>query len=378
MTIVSDPRAVGEVSRRSKWIAILRRPAVLIGLVDLALLLLFGVLSPNNVFFTVSNFSDMALDGAQTVLIAVGTCMLLGAGELDVSLGANVVLSSILGAKVTVALIGKPVGVITPVYPHLALGIAIGAVVSIVSGVAFGFINGLLVTRLRINSFITTLATMGIGTGIALVMTQGTNVAGVPTQMQTDFGVLKIGNAVPAPAIVTAIFAVIIWFVLTKTRFGLRSLAVGSSRQAAVRAGIKSRRIITALFCIGGLACGIAGVMDYSRFGTTDVGGHTTDALSAVAGVVIGGGAIFGGKISVPGAVLGALLSVILATGLVILGLNPFYQDIAVGAVLLLAVYVRARSDQPEEQDEGRRRRRRVERVQAVAAEPTFTGGGEG
>lgn len=356
----------------SPLLVLIRRPAFLICLVDIALIVLFSLLSPNHVFFTVNNFSNMALDGSQAVLLAVGTAMLLGSGEIDVSLGANVVLSSIFGARATVALAGT--ATTTGTYPNLGLAVAAGIAVAVVTGVVFGFINGWLVARLRINSFITTLATLGIGTGLGLVLTRGSNVSGIPTQLQTYFGVYDIGGIIPAPAIVTVVAAIIIWFVLEKTRFGLRSLAIGSSREAAIRAGIKSRRIMIVLFCLGGAAAGLAAVMDYSRFSTTNVGGHTTDALQAVAGVVIGGGAIFGGKVSIPGAVFGALLAVILSTGLVILGLDPFYQQIAVGVVLLLAVYVRARSDKPTEQDEGRRRRTRTDRVRAQSIEPTNKG----
>ena len=100
------------------------------------------------------------------------------------------------------------------------------------------------------------------------------------------------------------------------------------------------------LFVIVGFVAGICGVIDISRFATTNLSGHQTDALSAIAGAVIGGTSLFGGRISVPGAIFGAFLAVILQTGLVILGLQPFYQLIAIGTVLILAVFIRSRAVQ--------------------------------
>jgi ribose transport system permease protein len=150
----------------------------------------------------------------------------------------------------------------------------------------------------------------------------------------------------------------VIFLVITYTRFGMRTVSIGSSRQAAERAGLKIDRHLLALFMGVGLLGGVCGVIDLSRFATTNLSGHQTDALSAIAGAVIGGTSLFGGKISIPGAVFGALLAVILQTGLVILGLAPFYQQIAIGGVLIVAVFLRGRAI--ERTGAGPRRRRAV------------------
>jgi ribose transport system permease protein len=135
----------------------------------------------------------------------------------------------------------------------------------------------------------------------------------------------------------------VLWFVMAKTRFGLRTVAIGSSRDAATRAGLKTSLHVLALFVLMGALAGVAGVIDLSRFSTTNLSGHQTDALSAIAGAVIGGTSLFGGRVSIVGAVFGAILASILETGLVIQGLDPFYQLIAVGVVLIVAVYIRGR-----------------------------------
>jgi ribose transport system permease protein len=204
-------------------------------------------------------------------------------------------------------------------------------------------VNGLIVTRMRVNSFITTLGTLGIGTGIALVVTGGTNLEDVPPGFQTDFGVKNVFWQVPAPVLVALVIIAVLWFVMAKTRFGLRTVAIGSSREAATRAGLKTSLHVLILFVLMGALAGVAGVIDLSRFSTTNLSGHQTDALSAIAGAVIGGTSLFGGRVSIVGAVFGAILASILETGLVIQGLDPFYQLIAVGVVLIVAVYIRGR-----------------------------------
>jgi ribose transport system permease protein len=328
-------------------------PAFWIALIDVALMLIFGAISPDHVFFNGTNFTNMALDSAQVVLIAVGIALLLGACELDISVGANVILSSVVGGKVMAALAATQEEAFEGTYPNLALALAVGIPAALATGCLFGLVNGLIVTRLRVNSFITTLGTLGIGTGLALVLTNGANIEFIPTPLQASFGVNTLFG-IPLPAIVTAVAVAVIWLLLVKTRFGLHTIAIGSSREAAARAGLPIDRHILLLFVILGLLAGIAGVMDLSRFATTNLAGHQTDALAAIAGAVIGGTALFGGAVSIPGAVFGAVLAVILQTGLVIQGLQPFYQLIAVGAVLIVAVYIRGR--QVEERKGGKAR----------------------
>ncbi|MGH7122475.1 MAG: ABC transporter permease [Acetobacteraceae bacterium] len=271
----------------------------------------------------------MALDGSESVLLCIGSAFLLGAGELDISIGANVILSSVVGGK-AMAAIGSP----------LAASL-IGAAACILCGAAVGAFNALVVTRLRVTSFITTLASLGIVTGIAYVLTNGYNISNVPLALQSDFGVAKLGGFLPYPALTALAFALVSWFVLSRTQFGLHTLALGSSREAAVRAGINVRRRLMALFMLAGGAAGVCGFIDLSRYASTNLSGHQTDALAAIAGAVIGGTNLFGGRISIAGAVFGALLAVILQDGLVVVGLAAFYQLIAVGIVLIAAVSVR-------------------------------------
>lgn len=328
---------------------LLRRPPLWVAVVDILAVLFFGLISPGHAFFHLSNFSDLALDASEIVLMSGGIALVLAAGEIDISIGSNLVLSSVVGAKVMVALAGTSQQVAAGTYPHLAVALLAGITASIVVGVVFGLVNGALVTWARINSFIVTLATLGAGLGLAEVLTGGLDVSYVPTPLASSFGLYNVGGFAPAPALVALAIVGILWYVLARTRFGLRTIALGSSRAAVTRVGIKTERHVLGIFAIAGLTAGIAAVIDVSRLSGTDISGHQTDALSAIAAVVIGGANLFGtdaGEVSIPGAVFGALLTVILQVGLVIQGLSTFYQPIIISAVLLVAVFVRRERDE--------------------------------
>lgn len=324
---------LGGLARR-----LLRSTPVAMALVVVALVLAFGALSPGGAFLRVSNLSTITLNVSVTMLLAVGVTLVMASGELDLSIGANVVLSSVVGAQVLVALSGAPEQVRVGDYPTLPLGIAAGTLAAVLTGAAFGALNGLLVTRLRVNSFIVTLGTMGIGTGLAYVLTGGTNVPHVPRLLQTGFGVERLFGVVPYPMIVVLVISGLLWHLLSSTRFGLRTLAIGSSREAAERAGIRVAPHLLALFTLMGALAGVAAVLDLTRFATTNVGGHQTTALAAIAAVVIGGTSLFGGRASVAGSMVASLIPVVLATGLVILGVQAFWQLIVVGVILIAAV----------------------------------------
>ncbi len=306
----------------------------------LGLIVIFGVLSPNGAFFRISNLTTMTLNVSVAMLLAVGITLVLGAGELDLSIGANVVLSSVVAAKVLVALAGSYDEVRIGEYPTLGLGLVVGSVAGVFTGAAFGVVNGLLVTRLRINSFIVTLGTLGIGTGLAFVLTSGTNVPYVPRVIQTGFGVQKLFGLVPYPMTIVLVISAVLWYTLHSTRFGLHTLAIGSSREAAERAGIRSSKHILILFIIMGALAGVAALLDLTRFATTNISGHQTTALAAIAAVVIGGTSLFGGRAMIAGSMVGSLIPVVLGTGLVILGVPSFYQLIVVGAILIVAVFI--------------------------------------
>jgi ribose transport system permease protein len=333
---VDDALDTRAIAAPPAWRRIAATTAFWVLLVDIVLILFFGLASRDQVFLTVANGQNIALSAAEAMILAVGFALLMGAGMFDLSLGANVVLSSVVGAKIIAAITGAAPGVTD--LQHETAAALLGLVACVAVGALVGAVNGIIVCFLRVNSLIATLGTMGVATGIAYVITNGGDVT-VPVSLQQSFGLSTIAW-VPLPAVVALIVALIAWLVLHFTRAGLRLLAIGSLRASAERAGLRVERFGFVLFTIVGAAVGLAGFIDIARFASTTVSGHQLDGLAAATAAVIGGTAIAGGRVSVTGAVLGALLAVVLQVGLVILGLQPFYQQIAVGVVLIVAVTV--------------------------------------
>jgi ribose transport system permease protein len=282
------------------------------------------------VFLSTLNLKSLLLSGTQGLLLALGLAMLLGAGKFDLSLGANLVLSSVLGALAMVGAVGAGFGV--------GATIALGLAACLLGGMAVGAVNGILVAHVGINSLIATLGVLGVGTGVALVLTgNGQDVTGFPVELQSGFG-LKTFGPFPAPFLVALVIALILWVVIRSTAYGRHTLAIGSSPLAAQRVGLQVNRHVFSLFVLGGALAGFAGFVDLAHYQSTVLSGHSNDALQAVAAVVIGGTALEGGRVSIIGTIWGVALAVILQNGLVIIGVASSYQLMAVGAVLILAV----------------------------------------
>ena len=161
-----------------------------------------------------------------------------------------------------------------------------------------------------------------------------------PAPLRDSFGAARdpILNRIPLPLILALIISLVFWWIMRKTRYGLHTLAIGSSSEAAARAGISVNRHLVKLFVMMGLLVGVAAMYDLVRYASTNVVGHQSDNLQAISAVVIGGTSLFGGVASVGGTLLGTLIPVMMSNGLIILGVPPFYQFIVVGLILIAAV----------------------------------------
>jgi len=228
---------------------------------------------------------------------------------------------------------------VTGDYASWGMAIAVGAIVCVACGVAFGLINGFFISIVGVNSLIATLGTTGIATGAALLVTSGTDIGNLPSQLQSGFGISTWGP-MPIPTLIALAIAVIMWAYFRYTKYGTHTLAVGSSRPAAERAGIKVKGLIIALAVSCGALAGLAGFMSLAQYGATTLTGHVNDPLAAITAVVIGGTLLEGGRVSIPGTIFGVALALILQAGLVIIGVQAFWQLAAIGAVLLLAVSI--------------------------------------
>lgn len=302
------------------------------GAIFLALVVLivgFWLASPNGAFLSSLNVRAMILAGSSVLVVAVGATFVLIAGQLDLSIGSVLVLSGVLGIKVMTSLVDAGTGD--------AIAIAAGCLVTLLVGLACGLVNGLLTVRLRIPSFIVTLGTLSIALGIAQLISVGPLSQQVPDAMNDTIGRGSL-LGIPYPAVIAIVVAFVGWLVLSQTTLGLAWYAVGSNREAARRAGLPIARLTILVFAIMGVCAGIAAIIDMSRFTTVSVAGYTNTALAAIAAVIIGGTSLFGGRGTITGTVVGTSIPVVLLSGLVILRVDPFWQNIVIGAMLIVAV----------------------------------------
>jgi ribose transport system permease protein len=279
-------------------------------------------------FATVFNFRNIAADASALLIIAVGMTFVIITAGIDLSVGSVVVFSGVIAAKVMLAIGGEGWGAILA-------GLAAG----LLAGLAWGVVNGVLVTKARVPPLIVTLGTLGMALGSALLITGGIDVRGVPLELTTTIGIGQLAG-VPYVVIIAAVVTAIGAVTLSQTRFGRYTYAIGSNAEAARRAGINVDRHLIKVYALSGFLAGMAGMVSLARFATTTIGGHSTDNLAAIAAVVLGGTSLFGGIGTVLGTLVGVFIPAVLQNGFVILGVQPFWQQVAVGAILIVAVYI--------------------------------------
>lgn len=278
-------------------------------------------------FIGVPNIRNMLLAGSIILLLAIGITYVIVTAGFDLSVGSVLVFSGVLSV-VAMRAVGAEG------WPAALLGL----VVALAAGAALGAINGALVAYADLNAIIVTLGTLGAALGLAQVVTGGQDLNDVPPVM-ADFGVDRV-LGVPLVVVVAALVALIAGIVLRSTAFGRHTYAIGSNKEAAVRAGIPVKRHLTTVYLISGLLAGLAGWLSLAVYGTTNIAGHSLDALSGATAALLGGASLFGGIGTVAGTVIGNAIPVVLASGLVIAGLQSFWQQAVTGVVLIGAVYL--------------------------------------
>jgi ribose transport system permease protein len=293
-------------------------------------------------FATVFNFRNIAADASGLLIIAVGMTFVIITAGIDLSVGSVLVFSGVIAGKVMLALGGQGWD-----------AIGAGLVAGLVAGTAWGVVNGVLITKARVPPLIVTLGTLGMALGSALLITGGIDVRGIPLQLTTTIGIGQLAG-VPYVVIIAAVVTAIGVIMLSMTRFGRYTYAIGSNAEAARRAGINVDRHLIKVYGLSGFLAGLAGMVSLARFATTTIGGHSTDNLAAIAAVVLGGTSLFGGIGTVLGTVVGVFIPAILQNGFVILGVQPFWQQVAVGAVLIVAVYIDQLKRRAQERGERR------------------------
>jgi ribose transport system permease protein len=299
-----------------------------IGLILVALILVFSALEYSS-FVSSSNARNIATDAAVLLVLATGMTYVIITAGIDLSVGAVLVFSGVVSVKAMNGVGGDNWGTI-----------AVGLVVALAAGFAWGVVNGFLIAKARIPPLIVTLGTLGMSLGAALLITGGVDERDVPFKLVDTIGSGRLFSEVPYLVIIAFAVALVFGVVLAATRFGRHTYAVGSNEEAARRAGIPVDRHLIKVYALAGTLSGLAGFLSVARFATTTIGGHDTDNLQSIAAVVIGGTSLFGGVGTMLGTVFGVFIPAVLQNGFVIVGVQPFWQQIAIGAVLIGAVYL--------------------------------------
>lgn len=303
-----------------------RSPVVWLLVALIALIAAFTALSPT-AFPTAFNVRSVLVDASVLLVLSVGQTFVIASAGIDLSVGAVLVFSGVLADTAMIAL-GGDTG-----------AILVGVLVSLGSGLAWGIANGLLVTKARIPPLIATLGTYGVAFGAAQIITNGNDMSGVPPALVATIGLGRLFGFMPWLVAIAAAVTVIGGVMLEMTRFGRHTLGVGSNPDASRRIGINVDRHLTQIYALAGLLSGLAGYLSLAQYATTTIQGHATDNLQSITAVVLGGTSLFGGVASVVGTTIGVFIPAVLQSGLVIVGMQPFWQEAAIGVVLLLAVY---------------------------------------
>ncbi len=329
---LADPSAElpddAEIPHLSRWQRIALGSTTSIFLILIAMIVVFSVLHSSE-FATVDNVRNLCTDASVLLVVSVGMTFVIITAGIDLSVGAVLVFSGVIAARLMNAVGGNGWGTIV-----------VGLVAALVAGLAWGILNGTLITKLRVPPLIVTLGSLGMAQGAALLITGGTDERTVPTKLVDTIGIGRLFGQIPYIVIIAAAVALVFGAILHFTRFGRYTYAVGSNVEAPRRAGISVDRHLIKIYALCGTLAGLAGFLSLARFSTTTLGGHSTDNLNAIAAVVLGGTSLFGGIGTVAGTVVGVFIPVVLQNGFVISGVQPFWQQVAVGAVLIAAVYL--------------------------------------
>lgn len=287
------------------------------------LIIFFSIVAPG--FLSWTNFLNVLRQMAVLAVAAFGSSFVIFSGGLDLSIGSNAALSGVLSAMAAREL-------------DFPGGAPISWVVGMLVGAAFGWINGTIVTRFHISPIIATLGTLTIGRGLALLLTGGVSLFGVPESFQGLGRGFIIPATLPIPVGIMIVLLIASWFALRRTKLGMYVYSIGGNEEAARLSGVPVRRVKTWVYVIGGATAGLAGVILASRLGSGQAASSEGLELSVITAIVLGGASIAGGTGRIGGTLAGVLIISLLANGMSILNVPPFWQRIVTGLALLLAV----------------------------------------
>jgi ribose transport system permease protein len=318
-------------SQLPEWVRrALRRNEAWTFAILVALVAYFSISAPGK-FFTVYDITQIAVNAAIYLVLGVGMTYVIITAGIDLSIGSVLVLAAVAAGEYTIHHGGAGAGWGT---------VAVSIVIALAVGAAWGALQGALVATGKIPALIVTLGGLGAALGLAEIATGGQDPSGAAAaHLQNSLGYGKV-LGIPWLVVLAAVVTVVFGLLLGGTQFGVHTFAIGSNPAAARRAGIPVGRHLVKVYALMGLLAGLGAVMWLASYGTTSIAGHSTDNLKVITAVVLGGTSLFGGRGSVLGTVIGVFIPAVLTTGLIVVGVQQYWQDVAVGAVLVGAVYL--------------------------------------
>lgn len=318
MTSLS-PSKSGETSApTSRRPLALRDAGTLIGLI--IIMLVFALLAPG--FISERNLLNILQQSSLNACLALGMTLVIVSGGIDLSVGPTAALSAVISGTLLLAGVPVPLAIIA--------GLALGAVC--------GLINGVLVAIVGLQPFIVTLGTLSTYRAIALIYTGGNPVLGIPADYRAIFNGTVFG--LPSPVLIVAVVAVIAWIVLKKTPLGEYLLAVGGNEEAAYIAGVPIALTKISAYAISGLLAALTSLILIGRLGAAEPILGNLWELDAIAASAIGGASLMGGKGSIIGTLLGAIILGAMRNGLTLMNVQAFYQLLATGLIILVAMII--------------------------------------
>jgi ribose transport system permease protein len=268
------------------------------------------------------NLSAILLALADQSIIAVGMTLLLVSGSFDLSVGSTMALA----------------GATTAIWLNMGLPVPVAIVVGLAVGGLIGLLNGLIISELKINPFITTLGMMSLARGLLMVVTDGKNISGLPA----SFTVIGQGSVlgIQYPIIISVALVIVGDFLLRRSRFFRQNYYVGANEKAAALSGINVKRVRVFNHALTGVLAALAGIIITARLGSASTSAGKGLELRVISAVIIGGASLTGGVGTILGAFLGALLMSIIISSINLLGIELNWIDFVLGATLLLAVII--------------------------------------
>lgn len=300
------------------------------------LIAIFSVLTPS--FFTEQNLIILVGQTAINAIMAVGMTFVILTGGIDLSVGSTVGFAAMMsGLLINRGVEIPPLGIV------LYFNIPMVIVLCLVLGVIVGAFNGILITRFNVAPFIATLGTLYVARGAAQLSNDGAtfpNLVGKPELGNTGFPILGAGSVLGIPIVIwiMVIFAAVAAFIAGKTPFGRQVYAVGGNERAAELSGIYVNRIKMGVYMICGLCAAMTGLITASQLVAAHPAIGESYELNAIAAVVLGGTSLAGGRGTMWGTIVGALVIGVLTNGLVLLGVQEFWKKVITGLVIILAV----------------------------------------